>query len=226
MSHILKYLCNHHLAFITISGPRLCVRPQATFWTWEVFILKAIKRGVSWSHLEMSSDSLMSGCWDILQCCFIGSESPLWGLVLKRRLWLYIYLVIIQYYNNSDPLKILILIMCQPYSWMSFYKNWSSCGRSFYCHPHWPMRRMKLGKLEKLPCSELGWKKPQRQAPHHWVWTSALGANRKPGWRTVIDNDGDSDRFYTVLWEKCLPHRVLWLNEKMLTKCLTNTKSP
>ena len=123
---------------------------KATFWTWEVFIQKAIKRGVSWSHLEMSSESLMSGCWDILQCCFIGSESPLWGLVLKRRLWLYTYLVIIQYYNNSDPLKILILIMCQPYSWMSFYKNWSSCGRSSYCRPHWAMRGMKLGKLEKL----------------------------------------------------------------------------
>ena len=76
------------------------------------------------------------------------------------------------------------------------------------------------------PRSELGWKKPQRQAPHRWVWTSALGANRKPGWRTVVGNDGDSDRFYIVLWEKCLPHRVLWLNEKMLTKCLTNTKSP
>lgn len=33
----------------------------------------------------------------------------------------------------------------------------------------------------ELPCSELGWKKPQRQAPQRWIWTAALGANRKPG---------------------------------------------
>ena len=92
-----------------------------------------------------------------------------------------------------------------------------------------PLLEQKAGwgrAPSELPCSELGWKNPQRRAPQHWIWTPALGANRKPGWRTAVDKGSDSDRFCIALWEKCLPHRVLWLNEKMLTKCLTNTKCP
>lgn len=127
---------------MTLSGPELRLRPEATPSTWEVSAPEAVKTGVRLAppphrkcilarspEVAMQSRSISRGC-------SITSECFLWDLKLSKRFCTHLD------YNKVTFFEMSMLIMCQQCNLVLFYKN--KHARYVHYHPPLAVRELRL----------------------------------------------------------------------------------